>query len=106
MLKIISGTLVYAHKRHNRKNAIGGVCTEILQRDGGKEEIHVENNQSISVQEDSLSVSPSINPSIRREKREHVRIVVTPFYVGKEPMKDVIGRAALTAALRKVDETA
>ena len=33
-------------------------------------------------------------------------IVSTPFYVGKEPMKDVIGRAALTAALRKVDETA
>ena len=88
------------------QKAIGGVCTEILQRDGGKEEIHVENNQSISIQKDSQSVSPSINPSIRREKREHVRIVVTPFYVGKEPMKEVIGRAALTAALRKVDETA
>ena len=88
------------------KKAIGGISTEILQREGGKEEIHVENNQSISIQKDSQSVSPSINPSIRREKREHVRIVVTPFYIGKEPMKDVIGRAALTAALRKVDETA
>ena len=105
MLKIISGTSVYAHKRHNHQNAIGGISTEILQRDGGKEEIHVENNQNINIQEDNLSVSPSINPSIRREKREHVRIVVTPFYVGKEPMKEVIGRAALTAALRKVDET-
>ena len=87
------------------QKAIGGISTEILQREGGKEEIHVENNQSISIQKDSQSVSPSINPSIRREKRERVRIVVTPFYVGKEPMKDVIGRAALTAALRKVDET-
>ena len=106
MLKIISGTSGYAHERHNHQNAIGGISTEILQRDGGKEEIHVENNQSISIQKDSQSVSPSINPSIRREKREHVRIVVTPFYIGKEPMKDVIGRAALTAALRKVDETA
>ena len=83
------------------QKAIGGVCTEILQRQCGKEEIHVENNQNISIQENNLSV----NPSIRREKREHVRIVVTPFYVGKEPMKEVIGRAALTAALRKVDET-
>lgn len=88
------------------QKAIGGVCTEILQRQCGKEEIYVENNQNINTQEDNLSVSPSINPSIRREKREHVRIVVTPFYVGKEPMKEVIGRAALTAALRKVDETA
>ena len=105
MLKIISGTSGYAHERHNHQNAIGGISTEILQRDGGKEEIHVENNQSISIQKDSQYVSPSINPSIRREKRERVRIVVTPFYVGKEPMKDVIGRAALTAALRKVDET-
>mgnify|MGYP007101865751 FL=1 len=87
------------------QKAIGGVCTEIPQRQCGKEEIHVENNQNINIQEDNLSVSPSINPSIRREKREHVRIVVTPFYVGKEPMKEVIGRAALTAALRKVDET-
>ena len=66
----------------------------------------MENNQNNTIQEDNLPVSPSINPSIRREKREHVRILVTPFYVGKEPMKDVIGRAALTAALRKVDETA
>ena len=105
MLKIISGTSGYAHERHNHQNAIGGVCTEILQRQCGKEEIYVENNQNINIQEDNLSVSPSINPSIRREKRERVRILVTPFYVGKEPMKDVIGRAALTAALRKVDET-
>jgi hypothetical protein len=66
---------------------------------------YVEIIRTINIQEDNLSVSPSINPSIRREKREHVRIVVTPFYVGKEPMKEVIGRAALTAALRKVDET-
>ena len=88
------------------QKAIGGVCTEILQRQCGKEEIYVENNQNINTQEDNLSVSPSINLSIRREKREHVRILVTPFYVGKEPMKEVIGRAALTVALRKVDETA
>ena len=87
------------------QKAIGGVCTEIPQRQCGKEEIYVENNQNINIQEDNLPVSPSINRSIRREKREHVRIVVTPFYVGKEPMKEVIGRAALTAALRKVDET-
>ena len=65
----------------------------------------MENNQNTNTQEDNLSVSLSINPSIRREKREHVRIVVTPFYIGKDPMTEVIERAALTAALRKVDET-
>lgn len=68
----------------------------------------MENN--INIQADDMSVSPSINPSIhpsiRREKREHVKIVVTPYYVGTEPMKDVIGRAALNNCLRKADETA
>ena len=74
---------VYAHKRHNHRKAIGGISTEILQRQCGKERIYV----------DKKNNSNSLRGGYKRRKNADVKIVVTSVYVGEKPMKDVIGNA-------------
>ncbi len=41
---MVTAAYIYAHKWHIYQNAIGSVCTEILQRQCGKEEIYVQVN--------------------------------------------------------------
>lgn len=74
---------VYVHKRHSHRNAIGGMSTEILQRQCGKERIYVDKKNS----------STSCRGGYKRKKNADVKIIVTSVYVGEKPMKDVIGDA-------------
>ena len=81
---------VYAHKWHSHRNAIGGIYTEILQRQCGKERIYV----------DKKNNSTSRRGGYKRRKGADVKLVVISVYVGEKPMKDVIGNAITDSFMR------
>ena len=78
---------VYAHKWHRHPKAIGGECTEIPQRQCGKERIYVD------IKKTADKDSTSRHGGYKRRKDADVKIIVTSVYVGEKPMKDVIGDA-------------
>ena len=81
---------VYAYKRHNHRNAIGGISTEILQRQCGKERIYVDTRNNINVDNNA-----SRRGGYKRRKDKTVKIVITPVYIGDRPMSDLIGYAVM-----------
>ena len=85
---------VYAHKWHSHRNAIGGIYTEILQRQCGKERIYVESKSN------NNDNSTSRRGGYKRRKGADVKLVVISVYVGEKPMKDVIGNAITDSFMR------
>ena len=85
---------VYAHKWHRHPKAIGDECTEIPQRQCGKERIYVENK---NINDDN---GTSRHGGNKRRKGTDVKIIVKPVYVGEKPMRDVIGSAIADSFVR------
>ncbi|MBP3806920.1 MAG: hypothetical protein ILA13_00730 [Eubacterium sp.] len=76
------------------QKAIGGVCTEIPQRQCGKEEIYVD------IKKIADKDNASRRGGYKRRKDTDVKLIVTSVYTGEIPMKDMISNAIKDSFMR------
>lgn len=75
-------------------NAIGGISTEIPQRECGKERIYV----------DTKNDEASRRGGKRQTRKQDVKVIVISLYVGDTPMAEAIGSAVIDSYKRGADE--